>query len=66
MDRQKAQSIARQQAHDKEKIQMFAHNLKETFNQEFPSNYPSTKPYFTLENVRKLVDEVAKEMFKNE
>lgn len=39
----------------------FAHELKERFNVEFPSNYPSTKPFFTLENVRMIVDEVAEE-----
>lgn len=39
----------------------FAHELKERFNVEFPSNYPSTKPFFTLENARMIVDEVAEE-----
>ena len=42
-------------------IEEFAHALKETFNNEFPSNYHCTKPYFTLDNVRVLVDLVAKE-----
>lgn len=42
-------------------IDEFAHALKETFNNEFPSNYHCTQPYFTLDNVRVLVDLVAKE-----
>lgn len=42
-------------------IDEFAHALKETFNNEFPNNYHCTKPYFTLDNVRVLVDLVAKE-----
>jgi len=42
-------------------IDEFAHSLKETFNNEYPSNYHCTKPYFTLDNVRVLVDLVAKE-----
>lgn len=44
-----------------EAIDEFAHALKETFNNEFPSNYHCTKPYFTLDNVRALVDLAAKE-----
>lgn len=39
----------------------FAHELKETFNNELPSNYASTQPFFTLENVRALVDMTLKE-----
>ena len=39
----------------------FAHNLKEKMNAEFPLNYPSTKPFFTLENVRMIIDEQLKE-----
>lgn len=46
-------------------VEKFAHELKETFNSEFPSNYSCTKPYFTLGNARLLVDMVAKEQ-KNE
>lgn len=46
-------------------IEEFAHALKETFNNEFPSNYHCTQPYFTLDNVRVLVDLVSKEQ-KNE
>lgn len=42
-------------------IDEFAHALKETFNNEFPSNYHCTQPYFTLDNVRVLVDLVVKE-----
>lgn len=42
-------------------IEEFAHSLKETFNNEFPSNYHCTQPYFTLDNVRVLTDLVAKE-----
>lgn len=42
-------------------IEEFAHALKETFNNEFPSNYHCTQPYFTLDNVRVLIDLVAKE-----
>lgn len=40
----------------------YKHNLKETFNNEFPSNYHCTQPYFTLDNVRVLADAVAMEM----
>lgn len=40
----------------------FAHELKEAFNAEIPINYESTKPFFTLENVRQIVDMVAIEM----
>lgn len=51
--------------HDKQiradAIDEIAHKLKETFNNEFPSNYHCTRPYFTLDNVRVLVDAVAKE-----
>ena len=39
----------------------FAHELKETFNNETPSNYASTQPFFTLDNVRALVDMTLKE-----
>ena len=42
-------------------IEEFAHALKETFNNEFPSNYHCTQPYFTLDNVRVLIDCVVKE-----
>lgn len=42
----------------------FAHELKETFNNETPSNYASTQPFFTLENVRALVDMTLKEQNK--
>lgn len=52
--------------HDKEirakAIDEFAHQLKETLNQEFPSNYESTKSFFTLENARLIVDDVAEQM----
>lgn len=43
-------------------IEEYKHNLKETFNNEFPINYHSTQPYFTLDNVRVLTDAVAREM----
>lgn len=43
-------------------IDEFAHQLKETLNQEFPSNYESTRPYFSLENARLSVDEIAEQM----
>lgn len=42
-------------------IDEFAHALKETYNNEFPRNYHCTQPYFTLDNVRVLVDLVGKE-----
>lgn len=45
-------------------IDEFAHQLKETLNQEFPSNYESTRPYFSLENARLSVDEIAEQMRK--
>lgn len=44
-------------------LEEFAHELKETLNQEFPKNYPSVKPYFTLDNARILVDAVAHQMY---
>lgn len=43
-------------------IDEFAHQLKENLNQEFPSNYESTRPYFSLENARLSVDEIAEQM----
>lgn len=43
-------------------IDEFAHKLKKTFTLEFPSNYESTKPYFTLENARMIVDEIAEQL----
>lgn len=48
--------------HDKELLDNVAHELKETFNNECPINYTSTQPFFTLENVRTLVDMVIKDM----
>lgn len=48
--------------HDSELLDKVAHELKETFNTECPINYTSTQPFFTLENVRTLVDMVIKEM----
>lgn len=43
-------------------IDEFARQLKESLNQEFPSNYESTKPFFALENARVIVDDVAEQM----
>lgn len=43
-------------------IDEFAHKLKKTLTQEFPSNYESTRPYFTLENARMIVDEIAEQL----
>lgn len=43
-------------------IDEFAHQFKENLNQEFPRNYESTRPYFSLENARLLVDEIAEQM----
>ena len=43
-------------------IDEFTHQLKENLNQEFPSNYESTRPYFSLENARLIVDDVAEQM----
>ncbi len=43
-------------------IDEFAHELKETLNRDIPLNYESTRPYFTLENARILVDEIAEQM----
>lgn len=45
-------------------MEEFAHELKEAFNQEFPRNYESNKPYFTLEGVRKLVDVTVKQLME--
>ena len=45
-----------------ELLDKVAHELKETFNNECPINYTSTQPFFTLENVRTLVDMVIAEM----
>lgn len=50
--------------HDKQIMADFAHDLKETFNNEIPSNYASTQPFFTLENARALVDMTLKEQGK--
>ena len=46
----------------KKAIDEFAHQFKENLNQEFPSNYESTRPYFSLENARLIVDEIAEQM----
>lgn len=54
-------SVYRQE-HDSELLDKVAHELKETFNTECPINYTSTQPFFTLENVRTLIDMVVKEM----
>ena len=43
-------------------IDEFAHQFKENLNQEFPRNYESTRPYFSLENARLIVDDVAEQM----
>lgn len=43
-------------------VDEFAKELKEALNQEFPLNYESTRPYFTLENARLIVDEIALQM----
>lgn len=43
-------------------IDEFARQFKENLNQEFPSNYESTRPYFSLENARLIVDDVAEQM----
>ena len=43
-------------------IDEFTHQLKENLNQEFPSNYESTRPYFSLENARLSVDEIAEQI----
>lgn len=43
-------------------IDEFAHQFKENLNQEFPSNYESTRPYFSLENARLSVDDIAEQM----
>ena len=48
--------------YDSELLDKVAHELKETFNTECPINYTSTQPFFTLENVRTLVDMVIREM----
>lgn len=53
----KAKRTARNKAIDE-----FAHQFKENLNQEFPRNYESTRPYFSLENARLLVDEIAEQM----
>ena len=43
-------------------IDEFAHQFKENLNQEFPRNYESTRPYFSLENARLIVDDVAEQL----
>ena len=49
--------------HDAKVREEAIEEYKRNFNNEFPINYHSTKPYFTLENVRiTLVDGVAREM----
>lgn len=54
LDKYKAQIRA-------EVIDELAHELKETFNCQLPSNYSSTQPFFTLDNVRALVNIVVRE-----
>lgn len=44
-----------------EAIEEFAHELKETFNSEFPLDFISTEPFFTLDDVRGIVDRVMRE-----
>lgn len=44
-----------------EGMEKLAHEIKEAFNNEIPSNYSSTQPFFTLENARALVDMALKE-----
>lgn len=43
-------------------IDEFAHELRETLNQEFPLNYESTRPFFTLENARIIVTKIAEQL----
>lgn len=43
-------------------IDELSHELKETFNSEIPLNYASTKPFFTLENSRKIIDYIAEQL----
>lgn len=43
-------------------IDEFAHKLRETLNQEFPLNYESTRPFFTLENARIIVTKIAEQL----
>lgn len=51
--------------HDREMkakiIDEFAHELKETFNGEFPLCFYSSTQYFSLDVVRNLVDVMAKQ-----
>ena len=44
-----------------EGMEKLAHEIKEAFNNELPSNYSSTQPFFTLENARALVDMTLKD-----
>lgn len=46
-------------------IAEFAHELKEEFNVFIPLDYASTQPYFTLEQARATVDEVADRLMRN-
>lgn len=46
-------------------IDEFAHELKETLNRDIPLNYESTRPYFTLENARLIVEEVEDQLKRN-
>lgn len=44
-------------------INAFANRLKEAFNQEIPLDHTPTQPYYiTLESVRKLINDEAKQM----
>lgn len=45
-------------------LEDLSHELKETFNSEFPSNYHSTRPFYSLENVRILTEVVAEQLKK--
>lgn len=49
-------------AAEHEQLAMWLEELKELRKMRETINYHSTKPYFTLENVEILVDNVAREM----
>lgn len=44
----------------------FAYRVKEELMQDLPTNYATTRPYFTFENAIVIIDSVAKELKKEE
>lgn len=43
-------------------VDTFSHELKEAFNNEFPSNYSCEQTFFSLEDVRTLVEKTVEQI----